>query len=104
MFFLNTERCSHHPSLSVAALAGPPEITFGDEVVILGKQGKVEMNLDEYSKTSDSPGWDEMSTSIGNQTPKCVVYHPNRHTARRCGGEHRGPSSLAHCSFASERE
>lgn len=54
-------------------VTGHPEIKSGDEVVLFGKQGKDEIGLDEYSKNSDSPSWDEMYTSIGNQNPKVLI-------------------------------
>ena len=54
-------------------VTGHPEIKFGDEVVLFGKQGKEEIGVEEFSKNSDCPSWDEMYTSIGNQNPKVLV-------------------------------
>ncbi len=54
-------------------VTGHPEIKSGDEVVLFGRQGKEEIGLDEFSKNSDCPSWDEMYTSIGNQNPKVLV-------------------------------
>ena len=54
-------------------VTGHPEITFGDEVVLFGKQGKEAIGVEEFSKNSDCPSWDEMYTSIGNQNPKVLV-------------------------------
>ena len=54
-------------------VTGHPEIKFGDEVVLFGKQGSEEIGVEEFSKNSDSPSWDEMYTTIGNQNPKVLV-------------------------------
>jgi alanine racemase len=54
-------------------VTGHPEIKFGDEVVLFGKQGNEEIGVEEFSKNSDSPSWDEMYTTIGNQNPKVLV-------------------------------
>lgn len=58
---------------SMVDVTGHPEINSGDEVMLFGKHGKEEIGLDEYSKNSDCPSWDEMYTSIGNQNPKVLV-------------------------------
>ncbi len=57
----------------VVDVTGHPEIKFGDEAVLFGKRGKEEIGVDEFSKHSDCPSWDEMYTSIGNQNPKVLV-------------------------------
>jgi alanine racemase len=50
-----------------------PEIIVGDEVVIFGRQNREEITLEEFSKNSGCPTWEEMATSVGNQNPKLLV-------------------------------
>jgi len=79
-----------HSLIGVTALRG--QAALGDEVVIIGRQGEVEVTADELADLLGTINY-EVVTAISQRVPRIVVFgYPVR---RRCRGWFLKPTAIS---------